>query len=514
MNATLWRPIFTLAIFSLLPFAAFLAENREETSFDLDLLLYALVLLVPGLVALALARRLRGPRAGERVAVVFAVGLFLFFQYQLIGDLAELIGISSLGDWVDVAVWLAFFAGAIVLATRVSKHSLSWNYLLVAGALLLALPVAQYVNFKATEPAPASIQSSAGGPSFEGEPPEDRPNVYYLLLDGYGNAEEIEAATGYDISPFTERLSERGFVVHDDTIANYPVTYLSLASTLAMEYPLGSGPIGDHGPYYDELSGDNAVVRAFHELGYRFIHASDWTTLECSEKADVCLRPSKGTIEGIGGERERAILEATPLTTVLPTLDIEIHALSGYLSPDEVGRKVEAERGKRPIFALAHIIAPHPPFRYGPGCELRDAREVGSLEEWGKAGGVGGEEYARAIDCLNPEVLSMIDRIEARDPDAIVVVAGDHGPRFGFDFERPESQWTRPQFAQRFGMLNAQRLPEHCRSSAPEAAAPVNTFRIILACITGRELKLLPAKHYLVDQNENELERVDEGLLP
>ena len=46
-------------------------------------------------------------------------------------------------------------------------------------------------------------------------------------------------------------------------------------------------------------------------------------------------------------------------------------------------------------------------------------------------------------------------------------------------------------FAERFGVLNAIRLPEACRDRSIEGEPLVNTFRIVLACLSGSEPDLL-----------------------
>ena len=56
---TWWRPLATVAVFSLLPFVTFLNDNRGEAQLDADLALYALVVFVVGLLAVIAAERLR-----------------------------------------------------------------------------------------------------------------------------------------------------------------------------------------------------------------------------------------------------------------------------------------------------------------------------------------------------------------------------------------------------------------------------------------------------------------------
>ena len=133
--------------------------------------------------------------------------------------------------------------------------------------------------------------------------------------------------------------------------AAYPVTFLSLASTLSMGYPAEPGELDDHTPFFDAIDGQNEVVDAFSRLGYEVAFASDYSSFECGDQVDICIQPEGGQLEGVGGEQEVAILEATPLITVL-ALGVRLSPIRGYLSPEDVVREAARERSTQPVFSL------------------------------------------------------------------------------------------------------------------------------------------------------------------
>ena len=252
--------------------------------------------------------------ARERAAVVFAAVAFLFFHFQLAESIAEAFGAYS--DLAAFVVWLVLLAAVVALAAILSRHPIAWNYAAVAGALLVALPVVQYVAFRATT---EDVDLGADAPELQASAaPGGAPDVYFFLLDGYGRADQLEKTVGYDDDSFLRTLRRRGFTVHDDATAAYPVTFLSLASTLSMGYPAQPGELADHTPFFDAIGGESPVVDDLHELGYEFAFATDYSSFDCGDAVDICIQPSAGEIEGIGGEREAAFLGATPLTTILP----------------------------------------------------------------------------------------------------------------------------------------------------------------------------------------------------
>ena len=503
MNATWWRPLLTVALFSVLPFAVFVNDNRAYLEPGAILGPFVIALFAVGLVTVVAADRLRGPLARERAAVVFAAVAFVLFQFRFARSIAELV---SDADLAALLVWLALLAAAVALAIRVSKHVLAWNYAAVAGALLLALPVGQFASFKLTVEAPEAQAAPVGAQLASSAEP---PDVYYFLLDGYGRADQLERAIGFDNEPFLGELERRGFDVGEEATAAYPVTFLSVASTLAMGYPAEPGELDDYVSFFESVGGDNETVEAFKGLGYQFAFASDYSSFECGEAVDVCIEPSREGIEGFDGEKEAAILGATPFATLLPALGMHFSSLDGYVTPDLVVEQVAEARSDDPLFAYFHVLSPHPPYRYVEGCELREDLTTPGLDDWGVGTETGGEEYARAARCVNRSLLRAIDSIEASDPNAIIVLQGDHGPKFGMEFHRPLSDWTREQLDLRYSILNAQRLPPGCGLEAAGAQSSVNTFRTILGCITGEDVPLLPPRELMIDLEAGEIELVE-----
>jgi hypothetical protein len=142
VRTTWWRPLLTVAAFSLLPFVVFLNHNRGEAELDAGIALYALVVLSVGLLAVVGADRLRGPNARERAAVVFATVTFVFFHFETARSLAELAGFQGRGPGSAdpvLASWLILFVAALAVARRLSRHAAAWNYMALAGTFLLAV---------------------------------------------------------------------------------------------------------------------------------------------------------------------------------------------------------------------------------------------------------------------------------------------------------------------------------------------------------------------------------------
>jgi hypothetical protein len=511
--------VVTVGAFSAFPFAVFLNDNRTEAELDPGIVLYWLVVFVIGLVAVFGADRLRGTNARERAAVVFATAVFVFFQFELVRSATTSLGFGGSAA-AALGAWLGLFVAALAVVGWLSRYPAVRSYMVIVGVLLAAYPAIQFGYFKAGH---STSEVSGGGAArafvpAPGDHPAargNRPDVYFFLLDGYGRADWLEATLGYDGTGFQRSLERRGFEVHENAWSAYPITSISLTSTLQMSYPAQPGELGDLQRWYDAISGANETVRAFDEMGYRFVFATDYARLHCGDRADLCVGPREHPVDVLLGERELAILKATPLDVVLPKLGIRGSALTGFLSAEEVVEQVERERPDAPVFVYSHILSPHPPYRYLAGCELKSDIPDPSLIDWGPIEGSGGEGYLQAIECINRDLLAAVDSIVARQPSAIIVIEGDHGPLLAVGkggVSRPLSAWSKAELQQRFAILNAQRLPRKCSQSGPRAGLAVNTFRFVLGCITGHDPDPLPLRQFMVDYSHGRVERVSSSM--
>ena len=67
-------------------------------------------------------------------------------------------------------------------------------------------------------------------------PSQSAPDIYLIIVDGYGRADFLKDNYGYDNTQFVEYLKEQGFYVADQATSNYPITELSISSMLNMQY--------------------------------------------------------------------------------------------------------------------------------------------------------------------------------------------------------------------------------------------------------------------------------------
>ena len=127
-----------------------------------------------------------------------------------------------------------------------------------------------------------------------------------------------------------------------------------------------------------------------------------------------------------------------------------------------------------PKFVFVHIIAPHPPYVFGPTGGPVEPAEVGTTRTQ-----EGASHYRDQVIYISSRMMEIVPKIIANSTTPpIIVIQGDHGPTVA---SSPRA---------RMSILNAYFLPG-ASTQVAATITPVNTFRIILNEYFGQNLELL-----------------------
>ena len=110
------------------------------------------------------------------------------------------------------------------------------NYVSVAMVLFPLITIGRFW-YTAIDDAPQPWSSYIAKNEFpQSLSSANPPDIYYIILDGYGRADVLQEIYNHDNTSFTSALTERGFYVGDESQSNYLRTSLSITSALNMEY--------------------------------------------------------------------------------------------------------------------------------------------------------------------------------------------------------------------------------------------------------------------------------------
>lgn len=493
-----WYPI----LFAVYAPVALLANNLGQVEIR-DGVRSILVTLLIAVLILLLARLIFKDwlRAGLASAVLVVLLVSYGHVYNLIKN-AEIAGLMVGRHRYLTLVWLALGALALwwIARTKARLSPSVTSTMNVVGLVLLLYPTFQIVSYAFTSSgsqeqvaAAQEVQVSQSQVSLpEGQVP---PDVYYIILDGYGRSDVLLQELNYDNSAFLDELRSMGFQVVECAQSNYSKTDLSLSSSLNMNHVPALGeeftPDNTDRQGLWSLIKNNEVKALFEKLGYTtiaFATGYDFTEVQSS---DLYYSPPARGFNGLENlylqTTFAALLEDAGLLEKMQ-LTPEDHKRNLILFDLAKLKEIPASVAG-PKFVFAHLVIPHQPFVFGPNGEtlvIPEREYKGRTYYPPKDYALGYRNQTMYISGQILEVVRAILQDSARPP--VIILQGDHGPsHFGG--------------AERMSILNAYYLPGRESALYPEVT-PVNTFRLVFNNYFQGNFELVKDASYFSDYPE------------
>ncbi len=428
--------------------------------------------------------------AGKAGLLVSAIVL-LFFSYGHVVDGLEALGLDAGDSMLQpslflVPIWalLLAVAGFFIFKARGELRTpTSLLNAMAAVLILLSLGGIASYHLGRVSWAGSAGQESAATTSDAAGPSEGQPDIYYIILDAYTSEEVLQEVWEYDNSEFVDYLTDKGFYVSPDGHSNYPHTFLSLASSLNMQYlNFLSETLGTDGTdrsIPNQMIQDSEVVRFLKAQGYKFVHfQTGWGPTAHNPNADRDIKC--GNVD----EFTEVLVRTTvlrPLADRLISYDRREVVLCTFETLAEVQHTVEGPR-----FVFAHVLVPHPPFLFGPNGETINTDPALRTKDWSKY-------YLGQLEFVNTKVEELLERLlsEAETPP-IIILQGDHGSKLIHMSGEPSPQMLK----ERLGILNAYHLPDGGERFLYDSITPVNTFRVLLTAYFGASYEPLEDRSY------------------
>jgi hypothetical protein len=330
---------------------------------------------------------------------------------------------------------------------------------------------------------------------------ENSPDIYYIILDGYGREDILKEYYQYDNSAFIDNIRTQGFVVPDNAHSNYPKTVMSISSTLNMNYISELAPQMRNNKtrfwwLLEPMIDESDVRMMLESAGYHsYSITTGWGPTDNSS-TNTYYQPYPIIINDF----ETVVLTATPMRILYPYLS-EVAYLPSFNAHRNLflynfSTLSNISKIEGPKFVVAHIVSPHPPFVFDENgnplnpnysYSFNDANDIAVTEEEYRLG------YIQQLKFLNQKLEELIEEIlsNSKTPP-IIILQADHGPGMFTDF----SSSANTCLQERFSIFAAYYLPGTDLSFVPQDITPVNVFRIVFNKYFGTEFSLLPNYHY------------------
>jgi len=481
----------------LYPVLFLYSQNIHEVELSQIYLPSAVVLGFTAVFLLTLGRILKN---GKKASLIVTIFLVLFFSYGHVLTYMEDLQIKFLKDqnWL-LFLWFIILVVGIWIVLRIRGDlSFIMRILWVSTFSLLVISTFNIVSFQIKESGKSRASTAAEvEEKFSPIRMEQPRDIYYIILDAYASSETLNNVYHFNNHEFIDYLVGKGFYVASQSRSNYGVTFLSLASSLNMEYldsSLSNIDINNSKdrtiPY--RLISENKVATYLKQHGYSFINfGSGWAGTETITSADMNVK--------IGGYNEfmMVLINSTALTyfnncILKRQARLRIQNIFSGLSG--------SQEMKGPKFIFAHITCPHPPYLFTKnGDTPKETKlQMEGHREWAKR-----KLYLGQLQYINKQVKVMLEKILAQSGvQPIIILQADHGSA-SIGRPHPPLDLTDKKIVdsinERMGILNAYYLPGVGTTSLYPSITPVNTFRMIFNLYFHNDLLLLEDRNYYGD---------------
>lgn len=437
-----------LLLFPLTPLIQYIINNDEILSSSDIILMIGSVLILSIVLILGIPNLLRRVSSSRTIKMV---GLSFLLTVLSMAMLSAYFNWYEKGNFI---IQFAFLTGTFFISYFLfTKKRKSILYTLIIGNLIITI-VTQSINAGIdTSNKSSDVNENQLLQLTSGKELKNNPNIYLLIYDAYVNNETM-LSYGIDNSTQEQYLKTQGFVL-------YPHTYSVGADSLSSMSRVLDASEDYSGGDRRAVSGDGIVQNILSSYGYHTygIFSSDYF------------------FRGIGSNYDDSIYDLTKNSSfnVLSSaiimgefkFDIGFESIT-YAQFLEVKRKIIKNTNKAPFFLYSH--APVPGHSQNSGNCLPDEKEL----------------YEARLDDANEQMQADIDLIIKKDPEAIVIIAGDHGPYLTKNCvetgdEYDISEITRLDIQDRFGVLLAIRWPSEDYTKYDEIVVLQDIFPAIFA---------------------------------
>ena len=474
-------------LFAIFPILFIYSNNVKEVSFHQIIFPSLLILLLVFILQLSLTIIFPDKQKKGLIILLF---LLFFFSYGTFFNIFEDFTLAGLTvgrhSYLFPAWILIFLFGLFLISTIRRNLDKMTAYLNTVAIILLALIVfnvgmyeLKSMDLSSKNKMELLVQKYSSQKRME---TEKLPNIFYIILDGYGSSSTLKEEYSYDNSKFEEFLKQNGFYIASKSHSNYAETMLSLASSLNMEHISKLKGAVDV-PLLYQMIQENRVMRILKAIGYTTIDiSSNIGKLQHVRAANLNITPGNF----LADEFHATLIEISMLKAFKKQLNFVYFYREKILGTFSELGKIQLKIDQ-PFFAFVHILPPHPPYVFGPNSEPI----FGSLklDDWGTMWEQK-ERYRDQVIFVNDMMMKVVHEILSESKcDPIIIIQGDHGPQLA----------NKNKIKARMQIFNAIRLPKKDKNIFYDSITPVNTFRLIFNSYFDTGFELLEDKSYFTD---------------
>ncbi len=432
------------------------------------------------------------------VIIFFTYGGLLSFIRNIFSQFSN---VTVDRNYIALFLSLSLIFAAYKIIKRMPKiFSPLAKFLKIFGIAITIFPIVSIMQFQITQKSHSNANSILALPNASELAVNKLPDIYYIMPEDYAGSWVLKQYFNMDNNTFVDYLQDKGFYVADKSTSNYPKTFLSLASSLNMEYLsyLSDRKNSSDQTVVNPLIENNNALRFLKNVGYSYYQmGSWWGPTKYNDFADNNFVLENKNLPNID-EFTYYIIKSTTLnfifTKFFPTVvvgDSNKDYRNRILYQFSILPTVVNLSG--PKFVFVHIIAPHGPYVFDQNCKSIALRQTKNIPEE--------QNYTNQTTCINKKLESAINVIlkdSAKPP--VIILQSDEGAPFLNNWLNPGDNWKtadNKMLVEKFPILNAYYLPGVSQEKLYPSITPVNSFRLVFDLYFNAKFPLLPDKNYI-----------------
>ncbi len=429
------------------------------------------------------------------IIIVFSYSDFLFFIHRF-----KFIDIGTGGFLLQI--WLLLIVIFFLFITRVKKNLTVVNkFVFLFSVLAMLFPLFGIAKFEISERFNQPIISSSLELPLANKnlASEDLPDIYFIVPDSYGSPDVFKNYYNFDNSEFVNFLKKQGFYVPSSHLSNYPKTFLSLASTLNMEYVdyLSAYKNSSDVSIVSPLFIDSNVEKFLKSNNYTYYQMGSWWEFTgYNPRADVNIVYKQRVITR-AKLFNYAIIQSTILQPIsaLVTKDLLLNFVGDArnftnFQFEQLPKTVDLPG---PKFVFTHILSPHTPYVFGKDCESVINNTFDKAHEV--------ENYINQVQCINKKLTATIEAIQKNSKKPpVIIIQSDEGPPFLRTRLPEEDSWKDASddlLKQKMPVFAAYYLPGVPQTELTSFSSSVNIFRKVFNSYFKTDFKMLEDKSFV-----------------
>jgi hypothetical protein len=429
----------------------------------------------------------------SKSGLLVSLGLILFFSYGHFTRFTSQIGIDVSALPFSHTTYAVPFYGIMLIIgifaiIKIKKRLKDVTALTnIIGVVIIVMLLPNVVSYSLENNNLDAVKNEMDYRILHEPELNEKPNIYYIILDEYTSDEILSEIYNYDNQEFLSKLSQRGFHIPINSYTNYVTSPLAISANLNMSY-FNDGKINPTLDNRNKFYNDNQIMQILKSLDYTIINMSlDYGYPEIADH-HLCA-PSMFV-----NQFHSSLIDGTiwhPFSKYFVT--------AGDPQRDRVNCKFSELSNlensfETPFFVLGHIMSPHPPYLFGPNGESLNPEflAIGAASWDNKSG------YVNQIQYINKKIIETIDKILLEnDSPPIIIIQGDHGTPTqlgggGLRWENINDDSIR----ERISIFNAYYFPNIDSKVIYDGITPVNSFRLVLNNYFNGDYELLEDKIY------------------